>query len=197
MAVRLLKQSKSFGGVLQHYAHESTATNSSMRFSVYLPPTANLNHKVPAIYFLAGATRNEETFLSFGGAQRFAAARGVALVAPDTSPRISQGSSHWAYGPGASWYVDATQPRWTKHYNMQSYVSKELPALIQIHFPILPTKQSIMGHSMGGHGALITALRNPDLFESVSAFAPACNPTHGEYGAKAFKNYLGADHATW
>ncbi|OQS00661.1 S-formylglutathione hydrolase [Achlya hypogyna] len=198
MAVlQLLKQSKSFGGVVQHFAHDSAATKSRMQFSVFLPPRATLSSKVPALYFLAGAARDEHTVLAYGGAQRFAAARGLALITPDTSPRVKKGSSHWCYGPGAGWYVDATEPRWAEHYKMHKYITQELPAVVKAELPIDEARQSILGHSMGGHGALMLALRNPDLYASVSAFAPACSATRGSYGSKALETYLGPDREAW
>ncbi|OQS00672.1 S-formylglutathione hydrolase [Achlya hypogyna] len=200
MALKLIKQAKCFGGTVKYFAHESTATRTTMQFCVFLPPQATESNKVPAIYYLAGLTCNEELMQIKAGAQRVAAQRGVALITPDTSPRgvsIEGDSDSWDFGTAAGFYVDATEPKWANHYNMYTYVTKELPALVEAHLPLLNGKQSIMGHSMGGHGALTLALKNPDLYKSVSAFAPICHPTQCPWGIKAFTGYLGTDQSTW
>ncbi|EQC26129.1 S-formylglutathione hydrolase [Saprolegnia diclina VS20] len=200
MALKLLKQTKCFDGVVKHFAHESAITRMTMQFCVFLPKAATDAAKVPAIYYLAGLTCNEELMQIKGGAQRMAAKRGVALITPDTSPRginIEGDSDHWDFGTGAGFYVDAKEPKWAENYNMYSYVTKELPALVTANLPIIDGKQSIMGHSMGGHGALTLALKNPDLYKSVSAFAPICHPTQCPWGIKAFTGYLGTDQSTW
>jgi S-formylglutathione hydrolase len=155
---------------------------------------------VPALYLLAGLTCNEETFLIKSGAIGFAAARGLALVAPDTSPRgtgIEGEDKDWDLGLGAGFYVDAVVAPWSRHYRMYSYVTVELPALVEAHFALLPGRRGICGHSMGGHGALTIALRQAFDWHSVSAFAPICNPTAVPWGEKAFTNYLGADRSAW
>jgi len=169
-----------------------------MRFAVYQPPQA-LERPLPSLYFLSGLTCTEENFIVKAGAQRLAAQYGFLLVAPDTSPRntgIAGEDQDWDFGTGAGFYVDATQAPWSSHYRMYSYVVEELPALIAQHFRV-SDRQGILGHSMGGHGALVCALRNPDRFQSVSAFAPICAPMQCPWGEKAFTNYLGSDREQW
>ena len=170
-----------------------------MRFSVFQPPQTQTG-KVPVLYYLAGLTCNEETFAIKAGAQRVAAALGLVLVAPDTSPRgakVAGETDSWDFGVGAGFYVDATLEPWAKHYRMYSYVTKELPALIADKFQADPLRQGIFGHSMGGHGALVCALRNPGQYKSLSAFAPISAPMRCPWGKKAFSGYLGEDHAAW
>jgi S-formylglutathione hydrolase len=188
-----------FGGVVGYYTHESTATRSPMRFGIFLPPQAESRH-VPVLYFLAGLTCTEETFMIKAGAQRLAAELGIALVAPDTSPRglnLPGDTESWDFGVAAGFYLDATAEPWAKHYRMYSYVADELPTLIAAHFPIDGARQSISGHSMGGHGALTIALKNPGRFRSVSAFAPIAAPMTCPWGEKAFSGYLGANRELW
>ena len=188
-----------FGGRLGFYRHDAAATGTPMNFGVYLPPQAQAD-KVPALYYLAGLTCNEETFLIKAGAIRFAAQWGLALIAPDTSPRgagITGEDADWDFGVGAGFYLDATQAPWERHYRMHHYVTEELPALVEAHFPVVPQRRGIFGHSMGGHGALTIALRDPASWRSVSAFAPICNPVVVPWGEKAFGNYLGPDRAAW
>lgn len=188
-----------FGGRLGFYSHASEATGTTMRFGLYLPPQA-LTEKVPALYYLAGLTCNEETFLIKSGAIRFAAQWGLALVAPDTSPRgagIAGEDADWDFGVGAGFYLDATQAPWDRHYRMRRYVAQELPALVEAQFALQPQRRGIFGHSMGGHGALTLALQDPAAWRSVSAFAPICNPVAVPWGQKAFGNYLGPDRASW
>jgi S-formylglutathione hydrolase len=188
-----------FGGRLGFYSHASTATGTAMNFGIYLPPQA-ATEKVPALYFLAGLTCNEETFLIKAGAIRLAARWGLALIAPDTSPRgaaIAGEDTDWDFGLGAGFYVDATALPWSRHYRMHSYVTQELPALIEAEFPVLGQRRGIFGHSMGGHGALTIALNDPRAWRSVSAFAPICNPLAVPWGEKAFSRYLGADRGAW
>lgn len=172
-----------------------------MRFAVFTPPQAvTKQRKVPALYYLAGLTCTEETFVIKAGAQRLAAELGLMLVACDTSPRglnLPGDSDSWDFGVGAGFYLDATQVPWAKHYRMGSYVNLELPALVEAHFAASSERRGIFGHSMGGHGALVTALRNPDRWHSVSAFAPISNPVSVPWGEKAFSNYLGADRKSW
>jgi S-formylglutathione hydrolase len=188
-----------FDGTLGFYSHHSTVCNSEMRFAVYLPPQAKLK-AVPALYFLSGLTCTEENFMAKAGAQQFAAKYGIALVAPDTSPRntgIPGENDDWDFGSGAGFYVDATQEPWSRHYRMYSYVTEELPALIAEHFPVQSDRVGIFGHSMGGHGALVCALRNPDKYRSVSALAPIAASIRSPWGQKAFTHYLGSNSETW
>jgi S-formylglutathione hydrolase len=195
----VISESACFGGTIAFYRHLSQVCNGEMRFSVYLPPQAQ-SQKVPVLYFLSGLTCTEENFMVKAGAQQFAAEHGLMLVAPDTSPRhtgIPGEDDDWDFGSGAGFYVDATQEPWKAHYRMYSYVVDELPALITEHFPAEGNRQGIFGHSMGGHGALVCALRHPDRYRSVSAFAPIAAPMHCPWGHKAFTGYLGADQEAW
>jgi len=198
-AIQLMSEHTCFGGVQQFYKHESSETRGPMKFSVYLPPQAK-NGKVPVLYYLAGLTCTEETFPIKGHAQAAAAQLGLMLVAPDTSPReprVPGDADKWDFGQGAGFYVDATQAPWSTNYRMESYVTRELPNVVAVHLPVLPGATGIFGHSMGGHGALTLALRNPAQYQSVSAFAPIGAPMQCPWGVKAFTNYLGADTATW
>ena len=184
---------RSFGGTVGFYSHDSEATGTGMNFAVYEPPQA-ADGPVPLLYYLAGLTCTEETFMIKGGAQRLAAEHGLMLVAPDTSPRganIPGEDDDYDFGTGAGFYLDATAEPWSGSYNMYTYVTEELRALILEHFPAREDAQGVFGHSMGGHGALTLALKNPDLYKSVSAFAPVCAPTRVPWGKKAFSNYLG------
>lgn len=195
----LHNQSRCFGGTIEFYSHESATCKAPMRFSVYLPPQAQ-THPVPVLYFLSGLTCTEENFMVKAGAQRYAAEQGLMLVVPDTSPRqtgIPGEDDDWDLGSGAGFYVDATADPWNPYYQMYSYVTSELPALIAAHFPAQPDRQGICGHSMGGHGALVCGLRHPDRYRSISAFAPIANPSHCPWGQKAFGHYLGADRQAW
>lgn len=170
-----------------------------MRFSVYQPPQAQLN-PVPVLYFLSGLTCTEENFMAKAGAQRLAAKYGLMLVVPDTSPRETGTPGEdddWDIGTGAGFYIDATEDPWKNHYQMYSYVVEELPQLINKNFSVLPDKQSIFGHSMGGHGALICALKNPQKYQSVSAFSPIAAPMRSPWGEKVFSQYLGGDREKW
>ena len=198
-APTLVSSVKCFGGYQKVFEHTSDVLNCKMKFAVYLPSKAD-DTKVPVLYWLSGLTCNEQNFITKAGAQRCAEECGLMIVGPDTSPRgcgIEGEEDSWDFGTGAGFYVDATEEKWKANYNMFSYVTKELPALIQAHFPALPDKQSIFGHSMGGHGALICALKNPGKYKSVSAFAPICNPVNCPWGQKAFGGYLGGDRETW
>jgi S-formylglutathione hydrolase len=197
--LELLSQSACFGGLQRFYQHASTEIGLPMRFSVYLPPQA-ANAKVPALLYLAGLTCTEETFMVKAGAQRVAAELGLALIAPDTSPRgagVPGEADSWDFGVGAGFYLDATQAPWSQHYRMESYVTKELLPLVAQELAVDARRMGIFGHSMGGHGALTLALRHPELFKSVSAMAPICAPTQCPWGRKAFAGYLGADQAVW
>jgi S-formylglutathione hydrolase len=193
MSIFLTSKYKSFGGKLGFYKHYSSSCNCEMRFAVYEPPQAK-TQTVPVLYFLSGLGSTEENFMIKAGAQRYAAEYGLILVAPDTSPRntgILGEDDTWDLGSGAGFYVDATQKPWNSHYQMYSYVVEELPQLIATNFPIQVEKQGIFGHSMGGHGALVCALRNPDKFKSVSAFAPIVAPIQSPWGQKILEAYLG------
>ena len=198
-ALTLRSENACFGGTVGFYSHPSTVCNGEMRFSIYLPPQASAG-TVPVLYFLSGLTCTEENFMAKAGAQRFAAKYGLMLVAPDTSPRgagIPGEDDAWDFGTGAGFYVDAIAEPWRSHYRMYSYVTEELPRLIADQFPADPTRQGISGHSMGGHGALICALKHPTRYRSVSAFAPIAAPMQCPWGQKAFSHYLGADQADW
>jgi len=198
-SLNLISENRCFNGTLGVYSHPSETCNSEMRFSIYQPPQVK-SEPLPVLYFLAGLTCTEENFMAKAGAQQYAAKYGLILVAPDTSPRntgISGEDDDWDFGTGAGFYVDATVEPWASHYKMYSYIVHELPALIAENFPIKPEKQGLFGHSMGGHGALICALKNPQQYQSVSAFAPIAAPMRCPWGEKAFTNYLGADKETW
>jgi S-formylglutathione hydrolase len=197
--MRTISEQRCFGGTVGFYAAPSATLGLETRFSVFIPKQA-AQGKVPVLTYLAGLTCTEETFMIKAGAQRLAAALGIMLVAPDTSPRgagISGEDKEWDFGVGAGFYVDATQAPWSRHYRMYSLVAEELPALIAAHFPAAPDRQGIFGHSMGGHGALVCALRNPGRYRSVSAFAPIVAPSQVPWGQKAFTGYLGSDRAAW
>jgi S-formylglutathione hydrolase len=197
-ALELISEHACFGGVQRFYSHPSEAVGLPMRFSVFIPPLAGTG-KLPALIYLAGLTCTEETFMTKAGAQRVAAELGMILVAPDTSPRgagIEGEAADWDFGVGAGFYVDALQPPWRAHYQMYSYVL-ELVELVTSSLPVDAARVGIFGHSMGGHGALTLALRNPGLFRSVSAFAPICAPARCPWGRKAFTGYLGPDEINW
>ena len=197
--VEVLAEHACFGGVQGFYRHASRESAGPMRFAVFLPPQA-ARAPVPQLFYLAGLTCTEETFPIKAGAQRRAAELGIALVAPDTSPReptLPGDRENWDFGVGAGFYVDATQAPWAAHYRMFSYVTEELPALIDTRFAVDPARRGVFGHSMGGHGALVCALRRPEIFRSVSAFAPIVAPSRVPWGEKAFSGYLGAERAAW
>jgi S-formylglutathione hydrolase len=199
MAIETRSEQRCFGGVMGFYGHASESTGTTMRFAVFVPPQA-ASRKVPALYYLAGLTCTEETFMIKAGAQRLAAELGLMLVACDTSPRglnLPGETDSWDFGAGAGFYIDATEAPWAGHYRMASYVNRELPALIEASFPARTDRRGIFGHSMGGHGALVSALRQPDFWHSVSALAPIAHPTAVPWGEKAFSNYLGPDRAAW
>ena len=201
MQVETRSERLCFGGRMGFYAHRSAATGTEMRFAVFVPPAGlRPGARCPALYYLAGLECNEETFVIKAGAQRLASELGLALVAPDTSPReagIPGEDTDWDFGTGAGFYLDATAEPWSRHYRMASYVNEELPALVEANFPVEPGRRGITGHSMGGHGALVSALRRPGLWRSVSALAPISNPVAVPWGEKAFGNYLGPDRAAW
>jgi S-formylglutathione hydrolase len=190
---------KEFGGWLKRYQHDSKSCHCTMTFSVYLPPKAEVQ-RVPAVYFLSGLTCTDDNVRVKAGAQRYASELGLALIMPDTSPRgdnIADEPDRYDLGKGAGFYVNATQAPWSSHYHMYDYVTKELPALVDSELPIIPELKSITGHSMGGHGALICALKNPGAYRSVSAFAPVCNPVQCGWGEGCFGAYLGSDREAW
>ena len=198
-APELLSEHACFGGVQRFYRHASDVIGLPMRFSVFLPPQAR-HAKVPFLLYLAGLTCTEETFMIKAGAQRLAAELGLALIAPDTSPRgagLAGETENWDFGVGAGFYLDATEAPWSLYYRMESYITAELIPLAAQELALDSTRMGIFGHSMGGHGALTLALRHPGLFRSVSAFAPICAPTQCPWGRKAFTGYLGADTGRW
>ncbi|MFT3763613.1 MAG: S-formylglutathione hydrolase [Pseudoxanthomonas sp.] len=186
-----------FGGWQDVYRHESTALGCAMNFAVYLPPQAE-TERLPVLYWLSGLTCTEQNFITKAGAQRYAAEHGVVVVAPDTSPRGEGVADDPGYdlGQGAGFYVNAAREPWAKHFRMYDYVVAELPALVEANFNV-SNARAISGHSMGGHGALVIALRNPARYRSVSAFAPIAAPTRAPWGEKAFSAYLGEDRAAW
>ncbi|MCK0164448.1 S-formylglutathione hydrolase [Marinobacter sp. S6332] len=198
MNIENISRNKSFGGWHKQYSHHSETLNCDMRFAIYLPPQAANGNKVPALYWLSGLTCTDENFMQKAAAHQMAAELGVAIIAPDTSPRGDDVADDEAYdlGKGAGFYVNATQAPWNRHYRMYDYVLHELPNLIESVFPV-SDKRSIFGHSMGGHGALVLAMRNPERFQSVSAFSPISNPIDCPWGKKAFAAYLGDDTDSW
>lgn len=198
--MELISENRCFDGRQQRYKHHSDVLDCEMFFSVYLPPQTE-QVSVPVLYWLSGLTCTDENFIQKAGAQRYASEHGVAIVAPDTSPRGDQipddTDGAYDFGLGAGFYVNATEPPFNKNYRMYDYVVQELPALVQQHFPVIVEKQGIFGHSMGGHGALTIALKHPDKFKSASAFAPISAPTQCPWGQKALSGYLGSDQNTW
>jgi S-formylglutathione hydrolase len=189
-----------FGGVQRFYLHDSSAIGLPMRFSVFLPPAALQHHRVPVLFYLAGLTCTEETFPAKSGAQRIASKLGIALIAPDTSPRganIPGEAASWDFGVAAGWYLDATEEPWRRHWRMESYLVDELMPLVAGSLSVDIARAGIFGHSMGGHGALTLALRHPGKFRTVSAFAPVVAPTQCPWGVKAFGGYLGGDRELW
>ena len=193
-----IEQRTSFGGRQEVWKHASRTLACDMRFGIYLPPAALGGERCPVLYWLSGLTCTEQNFITKAGAQAHAARHGVIVVAPDTSPRGENVADDPGYdlGQGASFYLDATEARWSGHYRMHAYVADELPELVEAHFPATAAR-GIFGHSMGGHGALVTALRRPGRYRSVSAFSPIVAPSQVPWGEKAFAAYLGPDRATW
>ncbi|MBD7978378.1 S-formylglutathione hydrolase [Serpens gallinarum] len=200
MTLENISCNKSFGGWHKRYRHRSSSLNCDMVFAVYLPPQAEQGAKLPVLYWLSGLTCSDENFMQKAGAHKLAAELGLIIVAPDTSPRGAEvpddPEGAWDFGLGAGFYVNATQQPWARHYRMYDYVVHELPTLIEANFPA-SDKRGISGHSMGGHGALVCALKNPGRYQSVSAFAPIANPSNCPWGEKAFSNYLGDDRSVW
>ena len=197
MTIERIEHRACFGGWQDVYRHHSDVLGCDMNFAVYLPPQA-ATQKLPVLYWLSGLTCTEQNFITKAGAQRYAAEHGVVIVAPDTSPRGDDVADAEGYdlGKGAGFYVNATQAPWSTHYRMYDYVASELPALIEADFPVT-TERAISGHSMGGHGALVIALKNPGRYRSVSAFSPIVAPSQAPWGEKAFTAYLGEDRAAW
>ncbi len=198
-SVTTLSEHACFGGVQGFYQHASEETGTPMRFGVFVPPQAKAG-PVPVLFYLAGLTCTEETFAIKAGAQRHAAEHGLMLVSPDTSPRhtgVEGADAAWDFGTAAGFYLDATEGPWRRHWRMGSYVTRELRELVLQHFAARADRVGIFGHSMGGHGALVTALREPSRWHSVSAFAPIANPVAVPWGEKAFTGYLGPDRTAW
>lgn len=193
-----IASNKNFGGWQKRYRHRSSILNCDMVFSVFLPPQAEQG-KVPVLYWLSGLTCDDQNFVTKAGAQRYAAQYGVAIVAPDTSPRgeAVANDEAWDFGQGAGFYLNATEQPWAANYRMYDYIVGELPQLINANQPVDPGRCGIFGHSMGGHGALNIGLKNPGLFKSVSAFSPICAPMQCPWGEKALGNYLGGDRGSW
>jgi S-formylglutathione hydrolase len=194
------KEHRCFDGVQGFYEHQSAACGGPMRFAVYQPPAALRGQRVPVLYYLAGLSCTEETFAIKSGAHRVAAELGLALVSCDTSPRATRFPGDDAaddFGLGAGFYLDATEATWSTAYNMYTYVTRDLREVVEANFPVDGTRRGVFGHSMGGHGALVIALRNPGAYRSVSAFAPIATPSAVPWGEKAFTGYLGADRQAW
>ena len=199
MVLQNIESIKEFGGYLNRYTHSSTVCHCEMTFSVYLPPQAEKT-EVPALYWLSGLTCTDDNARLKAGAQRYAAEHGIALIFPDTSPRgdeVADDEQRYDLGKGAGFYVNATQAPWSAHYHMYDYIIKELPELLEHNLPLIAGVKSISGHSMGGHGALICALKNPMAFKSVSAFSPICNPINCDWGKGCFSAYLGENKTSW
>ncbi|MFC1603246.1 S-formylglutathione hydrolase [Pseudomonadota bacterium] len=197
--MKQLESIKEFGGYLNRYCHDSSSCHCKMTFSVYLPPQAQ-DKKVPALYWLSGLTCTDDNARVKAGMQRYAAEYGIAIIFPDTSPRgddVPDEIDQYDLGKGAGFYINASNAPWDKNYHMYDYIVQELPELVEANLPILQNVKSISGHSMGGHGALICALKNPDSYRSVSAFAPICNPVECGWGKGCFNAYLGDDRDKW
>jgi S-formylglutathione hydrolase len=196
MTLKILSEQRCFEGTQGFYEHQSAVTGTRMRFGVYQPPQARKGRQLPVLLYLPGLTCTQEVFFIKAGAQRFAVEHEIILVAPDASPRdtgIPQENADWEFGAGASYYMDATAEPWGRCYKMYSYVVEELPWIVAANFPVDPHRRSIMGHSMGGHGALTIALNKPTDFRSVSAFSPICAPLQCSWGMKAINGFLGGD----
>ena len=200
MSLENISCQKGFGGWHKRCQHHSAVLGCDMTFAIYLPPQIEAGEKLPVLYWLSGLSCTDENFMQKAGAQRLAAELGLVLVAPDTRPRgpdvPGDPDGGWDFGLGAGFYLNATQAPWDRHYRMHDYIVLELPALIESSFPV-SGKRGISGHSMGGHGALVCALRNTGRYQSLSAFAPICNPMTVPWGEKAFSRYLGDDRSTW
>ncbi|WP_304640649.1 S-formylglutathione hydrolase [Pseudomonas sp.] len=199
-SLELISATKCFGGWHKRYRHRSASLSCDMVFAIYLPPQAEQGEPLPVLYWLSGLTCTDENFMQKAGAMRRASELGLVIVAPDTSPRgemvPDDPEGAYDFGLGAGFYLNATEQPWSRHYQMYDYVTQELPGLVEVSFPVSDLR-SVSGHSMGGHGALICALKNPGFYRSVSAFAPIVNPSAVPWGQKAFARYLGDDRARW
>lgn len=193
-----VSQNKVAGGWHKQYTHRSESLNCDMRFAIFLPPEATVETPVPVLYWLSGLTCTDENFMQKAGALQYAAEQGIAIVAPDTSPRGEAVADDEGYdlGKGAGFYLNATEAPWSEHFHMYDYITEELPKLVEANFPVTK-KKSISGHSMGGHGALTIGLKNPSSYNSISAFSPIVNPVNCPWGQKAFNAYLGNDKQSW
>ena len=197
--MKILSQNQAFGGMQGVFAHDSATTNCEMTFAVYVPPKA-VSEPCPVLWYLSGLTCSHANVMEKGEYRRLAADLGLIVVCPDTSPRgndVPDELTNWQMGKGAGFYLDATEMPWSEHYRMYSYITEELPALVAEHFRVDMDRQGIFGHSMGGHGAMTIALKNPDRFRSCSAFAPIVEPSTADWSIPAFEKYLGADTSAW
>ena len=197
--MKILSQNQAFGGMQGVFAHDSATTNCEMTFAVYVPPKA-VSEPCPVLWYLSGLTCSHANVMEKGEYRRLAADLGLIVVCPDTSPRgndVPDELTNWQMGKGAGFYLDATEMPWSEHYRMYSYITEELPALVAEHFRVDMDRQGIFGHSMGGHGAMTIALKNPDRFRSCSAFAPIVEPSTADWSMPAFEKYLGTDKAAW
>ncbi|KZN56569.1 S-formylglutathione hydrolase [Pseudoalteromonas luteoviolacea] len=198
--MELISENKVFGGLHQRFKHQSAANNCEMTFAVFLPKTDSKNDKLPVLYWLSGLTCTDENFMQKAGVFKYASEHGIAIVAPDTSPRgedvADDENGSYDFGLGAGFYLNATQAPYAAHYKMYDYITVELPKLIESNFPV-SDKKAISGHSMGGHGALTIGLKNSHQYASISAFAPITNPMDCPWGVKAFTGYLGKDESLW
>ena len=198
--LKLVSSVKCFGGMQNVYSFFSKQLQCETRFSAYIPPKADAQNPVPVLYWLSGLTCTEENFIIKSGFQRYASEHNLMVVGPDTSPRgcnIEGEDANWDFGTGAGFYVDATTEKYKNNYRMYSYVVKELPTVVEQNLPVIKDARSISGHSMGGHGALICALKNPGFYKCATAFAPISNPTASTWGVKCFTGYLGDSKETW
>ena len=197
--MKILSQNQAFGGMQGVFAHDSATTNCEMTFAVYVPPKA-LSEPCPVLWYLSGLTCSHANVMEKGEYRRLAADLGLIVVCPDTSPRgndVPDELTNWQMGKGAGFYLDAMEMPWAEHYRMYSYITEELPALVAEHFRVDMDRQGIFGHSMGGHGAMTIALKNPDRFRSCSAFAPIVEPSTADWSMPAFEKYLGTDKSAW
>ena len=197
--MKILSQNQAFGGMQGVFAHDSATTNCEMTFAVYVPPKA-VSEPCPVLWYLSGLTCSHANVMEKGEYRRLAADLGLIVICPDTSPRgndVPDELTNWQMGKGAGFYLDATEMPWSEHYRMYSYITEELPALVAEHFRVDMDRQGIFGHSMGGHGAMTIALKNPDRFRSCSAFAPIVEPSTADWSMPAFEKYLGTDKAAW